>query len=267
MNKSFSMHITSARKLLTIAALVLPCLIVSNAANAQTASTVAGTDVIFIAGRTDFRPAPPGVPPSGYLLTRNGGYGLGPQSETFPELFPVHGNGAFTFSAAGTVNYDTFEPGSYLFHPDGGAFSVSISRLGGISGYKGPVGALVGVFLTDSNPSSGSAPSTLDFSTSGGTTFTALAPALGQVFFIGDGLVGTGSGSAMQFTPPAGATRLFLGLADAVGFSGAPGAYDDNAGSYSVTMVQVPEPSSLALAALGLLAILATRHARVCPLS
>ena len=78
----------------------------------------------------------------------------------------------------------------------------------------------------------------LDFSDTGlGTNFASLAPERRQVFYIGDGLTGTGSGIRQHYTAPAGATRVLLGTMDAV--------YTDNSGAFSVD--QVPEP------ALGLL--------------
>jgi hypothetical protein len=70
-----------------------------------------------------------------------------------------------------------------------------------------------------------------------GTEFATLTPALGQVFFIGDGLTGTGSGSVQTFTVPRGATRLFLGIADASGFGGRPGCYGDNIGMFQVQIM------------------------------
>ena len=86
---------------------------------------------------------------------------------------------------------------------------------------------LTGVFL---DPSVGSvAPSALNFSAPGGTSFTTLSGLqLGQTFFIGDGLTGSGTGGIQTFVAPTGATRLFLGFADAFGFGGSPGFYDDN---------------------------------------
>jgi hypothetical protein len=59
---------------------------------------------------------------------------------------------------------------------------------------------------------------------------------LGQVFFIGDGL--TNDGVRQIFKVPANATRLFLGVADGMGFVGRPGAYEDNDGSFQVEIEQ-----------------------------
>jgi hypothetical protein len=80
---------------------------------------------------------------------------------------------------------------------------------------------------------------------------------LGQIFFIGDG---ENSANILQeFIAPTGATRLFLGVPDGFGFLGAPGAYDDNDGSYrirvGVNQNPVPEAgTSVASLLLGSLA-------------
>jgi hypothetical protein len=58
---------------------------------------------------------------------------------------------------------------------------------------------------------------------------------LNQVFFIGDGLTGTGSGSRQTFNVPADATELWLGYVDGGGYEGPPADYGDNVGSLSVT--------------------------------
>lgn len=94
---------------------------------------------------------------------------------------------------------------------------------------------LVGVFLGNANPVR--PPARLDFSDAAqGTSFAELSPALGQTFFIGDGT--TRSGLQQRFVIPPGATRLYLGFADAFSFQGPPGAYSDNTGGLSVTLTQ-----------------------------
>lgn len=74
-----------------------------------------------------------------------------------------------------------------------------------------------------------------------------------------------------QFTAPAGATRLFLGIPDGFGFDDEPGAYDDNDGAYRVRVginevpdPAIPEPLScvMALFGLGALGIVLRRRTR-----
>lgn len=114
--------------------------------------------------------------------------------------------------------------------PDGivnSPFNDSSTAVGGISGYvdNNRIATLAGVFLDDSEPTS-PAPSSLAFSDDGqiGHSFSSLAPQLRQVFFIGDGLTGTGSGSEQVFMVPPTATRLVLGIPDV--------DYNDNSGSF-----------------------------------
>jgi hypothetical protein len=91
------------------------------------------------------------------------------------------------------------------------------------------------MFLEDTLP--GVAPPTLTFyvsdSSQGGiqTDFPGLRPRIGQVFFIGDGLTGTGTGSAQVFVVPPTATHLYLGFVDGCGDDVPPGCYSDNAGA------------------------------------
>jgi hypothetical protein len=113
---------------------------------------------------------------------------------------------------------------------DGGTGAgTDIQGLGGLSGIRltGRALFLAGVFLTDSAPGD-PPPATLDLS--GATGATQFAPQIGQVFFIGDGLTGSGSGAQQTFVVPPTATRLYLGFADAPGFAGLPGGYGDNLG-------------------------------------
>ena len=74
-----------------------------------------------------------------------------------------------------------------------------------------------------------SPPPTLNFTND--HSFQSLAPELGQVFFVGDGLTGRGTGEVQNFTVPSGATTLYLGFADAPDGQGSPGTYRDNTGS------------------------------------
>jgi hypothetical protein len=136
---------------------------------------------------------------------------------------PVTPGQVLTFSATGAVYFEGSVP---LLPPDGG-FIFTTASSDGISGATWPASALVGVFLDDSLPTATAAPADLDFSGSGvGTSFTTLSPALKQVFFIGDGRTGSGSGAVQHFVVPAGATRLFLGVADGVGWFNNPGSFD-----------------------------------------
>ena len=148
------------------------------------------------------------------------------------------------FSVTGAVSNTPFLPPPTAT-PDGEVF---ISHLpgsqNGISDITAPINSLVGVFLDNSQPDSTPAPASLDFS-SIGINFSSLAPQVKQVFFIGDGLTGTGSGAVQNFIVPTGATRLFLGPLDY-------GTYN-NGGSFTVKVEAVPEPSTIfGLGLLGL---------------
>jgi len=77
------------------------------------------------------------------------------------------------------------------------------------------------------------------------------APGLRQVFFVGDGLTGTGSGSVQTFAILDGAGILVLGFAAAFAFSGDAGWYGDNVGGYDVDYGVVPEPMKFGMVAGG----------------
>lgn len=198
------------------------------------AEVIDGTDAIYLAGRTDIT-----VPPANEtwpFLLRHAGPTPEEALETHPDYVTVIGGSVIqaTAPATGWVNYyNGYGPPGYL--PDGNPALSNLQPIGGISGYIGPQGPLAGVFLDDTIPDTGPAPATLNFTPAGlGIDFSTLAPALGQVFFIGDGF---NSGPAAQtFIAPAGATRLFLGIPDGFGFVGQPGAYDDNDGSFVIDL-------------------------------
>lgn len=221
--------------------------------------SVDGSDAIFLAGRTDLLPIPP--LPGPFMLAR---HPLGTPEmilETLPPEIAVTAGDVIRLvdpAIGGISFFNGF--GAPLFGPGGNGLSGSnLSSIGGISGYLGPQGPLVGVFLDAAIPSAGPAPATLDFTPGGlGTDFLSLMPELGQVFYIGDGI--TGGGDFQTFIAPTGATRLFLGIADGFGFVGVPGAYDDNDGSYRVRVgineiPSLPEPGALAVFGVGLAAL------------
>lgn len=167
------------------------------------------------------------------------------------------------------------------FGPDGsnctGSAGTLILPANGIAGIRHDSRQmfLTGVFLDDTVPADPSPPS-LMFVGPGASTFTELFPDLRQSFFIGDGLLGTGSGAQQLFYVPDDATRLFLGFADAFGFGTPfnnivglpPSSYLDNSGtisgSFSVSGAAIPEPSSGSLVgiAIALLVCWATRTRR-----
>jgi hypothetical protein len=232
-------------------------------------TTIDGSDAIWLAGRTDLSIPPASDPWPGGLL-RHGGPTPEEIQETLPPGFSVSAGDIVKVldpADGGISFFNGF--GGLLYGPDGNGSpgSSSIGSFGGISGYLGTQGALVGVFLDNSVPN-GAAPSRLDFSLSGlGVEFTSLTPDLGQVFFIGDGVT---SGNVFQeFIAPTGATRVFLGISDAFGFNGAPGAFDDNDGAYRIRVginedpdgpLTMPEPTVLSLFAAGLGGFVAVRR-------
>ena len=137
-----------------------------------------------------------------------------------------------------------------------GAFATDISSYNGISGIRADrAGFLAGVFLGPTEPAD-PPPATLDFTAAGlGTGFLTLSPQIGQIFFIGDGLTGTGSGSIQQFIAPVDATTLCLGFVDGNNFTGLPGYYEDNTGQLTGTfqIQSVPEPAILSFMCLSAL--------------
>jgi hypothetical protein len=221
------------------------------------AFAVGATSNIFLSGLN--APLGTGIEPGGGLLPIEVSV-VGGSTLTFSNIL------ISSFPAYLACNVAKLDQVSYqVTSTDGGTCGTStmtdITGTGtGISGIVAPATMfLTGVFLTDSAPS-GSDPATLDF-TSIGTNFASLAPGVGQTFFIGDGMTGTGSGALQQFVVPAGATRLFLGFADAydgIAFHGPNNYYGDNFGSVNGTvdssLAPVPEPTTMALVGLGLCA-------------
>ena len=172
--------------------------------------------------------------PSSSNIFAAGRAGTSPMDGTLPPSFSfTAGPGRLlTFqSVTGTVQCGP-SPTWSSNGPDGLAYASDINSYNNISGLVHPRKSmfLTGVFLAGSLPAA--APARLNFTND---SFTTLSPAIGQTFFIGDGLTGTGTGTQQQFLVPPEATRLFLGYADASFFRGNPGSYFDNSGSLTAT--------------------------------
>ncbi len=75
------------------------------------------------------------------------------------------------------------------------------------------------------------------------TDFRIINPEIGQVFFIGDGWTGTGTGDIQAFIVPASATHLYLGEVDNCmgGNRTGPGCYGDNVGSVNAIATLHPK--------------------------
>lgn len=247
----------SQKALITTAITTFSLLLATGSSQAATFSiAIDGGDAIFLAGRTDLSIPEASLPWFGGLA-RHGGPTPEEIQETLPPGISVMGGDVIKAADPAVGGISFFNGfGAPLYGPSGNGLSGSdLTPFGGISGYLGPQGALVGVFLDDSIPN-GAPPARLDFTPGGlGTDFVSLSPGLGQIFYIGDGI--NSSSQFQEFIAPIGATRLFLGIPDGFGFVGAPGAYDDNDGSYRVLLgvnenprESVPEPSMI----LGLIA-------------
>ena len=198
-------------------------------AQAATVVTIQGTDDIYNAGNP------------------------GSQDGTNPSSIDVTGLTAVTFSDATGQVFLNLTSGDNLNDPDGGgsapgsSFNTGTTTIAGLTAPQ--AGYITGVFLGATTVAT---PAPLDFS--GGTSFTSLSPMLQQAFFIGDGLTGDGSGTTQTFYVPTGAKTLYLGISDACGYNGSPSCYEDNGGSFQITVnggSAVPEPASWALMLVG----------------
>jgi len=204
--------------------------LVLNAQNASFSVSVPSSANIYGAGHNTL-PAPGG-----------GGVGVLPSSLTssaqlgYVILFTNVSGSISLNSSLGVLN-----------NADGNSSaSTDITSFGGISGIRSDAsGFLAGVFLGPAEPMD-PAPATLDFGASGlGTSFLSLSPQTGQLFFIGDGRTGTGSGAIQQFFVPPTATGLYLGFADALNYMGLPGQYQDNVGFLKVSFQILKAPCVL----------------------
>ncbi len=119
---------------------------------------------------------------------------------------------------------------------------------GGISSWNAPLASLLGIFL---GPGVGAAPAALPFD----TEFATIAPALGQVFFIGDGMYA--NGICQWFDAPAGATRLCFAVMDTNEWKNNTSGFGLSGVEVEIHCTPTPEPATWllgGLAALGLAA-------------
>lgn len=187
--------------------------------------------VLHLAGRTDILIPKLGEPSENPLFSCRDGAVV---QETYPSGYQIMPGSEFTFAASGRVNYYGGAP-EEGYPPDGDASIADIEPYGSISGYTGPSGALVGIFLDDAIPNGETAPERINFNPDGqGVNFERLAPQIGQVFFIGDGK--NANGNLQIFVAPANATRLYIGLIDAPSFYGFSSCYADNTGGFEYTV-------------------------------
>jgi hypothetical protein len=177
---------------------------------------------------------------------------------TAPPSIDVLTTTQFGFLGSGSAKFSPINPTSTT--PDGLAGApTTFNGFNGLSGFSSDHDyALYGVFIGAIEPAD-PRPAALNFV--GNTTFTSLSPQLDQVFYIGDGLTGAGSGSTQFFNVPAGALKLFFGLADGVNNPIDNGFYGDNSGpGYLVEISRsVPEPSNVVLGAIGIAGMLLSR--------
>lgn len=200
--------------------------------------SVPGTADIFAAG---LRQPPALEPNSGSPGT---GGGTIPPSVNFTS---VTGDVVTVPSVTGEIFFNG--PGLTSVPNGNPGFATDLNPVGPISGIIDADSCefLVGVFLSSAEPS-GAPPASLDFSSSAPSAeYTTLAPELGQTFFIGSG--STSSGQPHQIRAPAGADRLFLGIADGHYCEGNPGTYDDDGGAYQTTIDLSTHGATLASAA------------------
>ncbi len=131
----------------------------------------------------------------------------------------VQGGETLTFSTKGSVGY---EKGGVAPSADGYTNQPLDMTADYGTGLSGPLNVytsgLVGVFTNGTQPVDPAPPQL-----NSGVSFKTLSPGLNQIFWIGDGLTGTGTGKKQKFIAPAGATTLYLGVADGFGWANNPG--------------------------------------------
>jgi len=220
----------SVKNICRASALVL-CLPYIGMAQASTTVQVDATTDIFLASQLS------GNTVSGY-------FGTDTAPANSPVSITISAGNLLSFSATGSTSVDA----SCFAGPDGGCYGDESSFSPAPAGntYKGPSNALIGVFLSSGVTSVADGLPSLDYTQAGNISLLSQSPSLNQIFFIGDGLTGTGTGAQQAFIAPTGATQLYLAVADSIGAS------TGNPGSLTVTYNVAPVPLPAAFPLFGL---------------
>lgn len=135
-----------------------------------------------------------------------------------PPFVAVTAGQTIQIRSSGTINM--INGANYAFGPEGWLYTNGnghgVTGWRGISGYRGYVASLIGVF-TGNALNANATPVSLDFTGAGFRALQTVRPLLQQQFLIGSGL--TPDGDSKAFVVPAGATRLYLGIAGTTALS------------------------------------------------
>lgn len=192
------------------------CCATSVAATGETVLTVPGYANPYLAGMD------PGA-------TASRGDTAPEQSPILLMDFDIGPGDVLRITATGSVSNTSGPSG---VGPDGGAILEHYDgATNGLSGIAAPINSLLGVFLGAGVPAN--PPDDLKYLTAEARNFTSFAPALGQVFFVGDGL--DGAGARQQFIVPHNAKRLYLATMDGFGWYNNSGAFEVTVGHVGLT--------------------------------
>lgn len=204
-------------------------------------ATQAATVVVDVVGKSN--PYLAGKP-DGYACCSD----MAPNASPLLALTNFDTSEVITFSAIGGFSLGGGTPAASA-DGSGGNANLANYPATGIAGADGVrYNALVGVFLDASGPVAGSPPARF---ASGQQDAATISPLLNQIFWIGDGLTGTGTGDVQQFFAPTGATRLYLGSTDGYGWFNNTGVSEVTINYTALSTGAIPEPATWAMMIVG----------------